>query len=84
MPGKLLLGEIFFWGGGGEILKAASLYLISIILSQHQASKLTAAAAAIIRIPKLVIIITYHITGKNLLTVYYLNCFISIVSFFLI
>lgn len=79
MPGKLLLGEIFL--GGGEILKAAFLYLISIILSQHQASKFT---AAIIRITKLMTIITHHITAKNLLTVYYLKCFISIVSFFLI
>ena len=54
MPAKFLLGEI---------LRAAFLYLISVILSQNQASKLTAVAA--IRITKLLIIITHHITAKE-------------------
>lgn len=53
MPAKFLLGEI---------LRAAFLYLISVILSQNQASKLTAVAA--IRITKL-LIITHHITAKK-------------------
>lgn len=47
MPGELFLGEL---------LKAAFLYLISVILSQHQKPKLETAATTIIMMMLIIII----------------------------
>lgn len=55
MSGKLFLGEL---------LKAAFLYLIPIILSQHQALKLAAAATATIMIRLAITVITI-VTAKS-------------------